>query len=520
MLKSKRRIEWSVCLHDYAWVHVVTLLSRMTPDPEAHWQENCKDTAARWIRHKNGSTDDLPTELLHTILRFTLPPSTLLDPTPSRGAQSLWIRALVIKKGLSQVSKRWHSVLLPFMYEEVSFRHATQVRAFAASLRGNTDLTSLVRRIVVDCPVTSEVRDVVIGDLAYILTRCSRMRVLIFTDNPFVMEDDLRSVALYPFPSTLAAAVESLSGTLRRFEQWPQGGGHHFTFPIRCITSCQQLTSLAINVDHPASLEPISFPSLEELDLSQEYDVRRAEHSGRFTTWELPSIKRLILPMATNIQGEILLKYGRSIDFLEFRDHLDMAPHLHPESSRHPYIELLHLCPTLRHLVFQVKTSHLSDFQLLNRFQAHPTLAYIDIWVTSPAGKLRREFLALRQARKLASGMPWKNIRLLDRALNYIHTRRLPQLFPPDTPEDELPCTHSILGLAIVHAPWGVYRGDLDVLYPSFDSDSGEESDSEDSNDDSEASSSDRTFSPPRTPSDDTVTESEDEDGMDVDPAR
>lgn len=520
MLKRKKRIEWSVCLHDYAWVDIVTLLSRMSPDLEVHWQENCKDTAARWIHHKNGSTDDLPTELLHTILRFTLPPRTLLDPTPSRGAQSLWIRALVIKKGLSQVSKRWHSVLLPFMYEEVSFRHATQVRAFAASLRGNADLTSLVRMIVVDCPVTSEVRDVVIGDLAYILTRCSRLRVLIFTDNLFVMEDDLRSIALYPFPSTLAAAVETLSGTLRRFEQWPQGGGHHFTFPIRCITSCQQLTSLAINVDHPASLEPISFPSLEELDLSQEYDVRRAEHTGRFTTWELPSIKRLILPMATNIQGEILLKYGQSIDFLEFRDHLDMAPHLHPESSRHPYIELLHLCPTLRHLVFQVKTSHLSEFQLLNRFPAHPTLAYIDIWVTTPAGKMRREFLALRQARKLAPGVPWKNIRLLDRALNYIHTRRLPQLFPPDTPEDELPCTHSILGLAIVHAPWGVYRGDLDVLYPSFDSDSGEESDSEDTDDDSEATSSDRTFSTPRTVSDDTVTESEDEDGMDVDPAR
>ena len=136
-------------------------------------QENCKDTAFRWIRHQNGSTDDLPVELLHTIFRFVLPPSTLLDPTPSRGPHSPWVQALASKLSLGRVSKRWHSSVLPFMYEEVTFRYATQVQSFARSLRQNPDLSYLVKRIIVDCPVTAEIRESVTSDLAFILTRCT-----------------------------------------------------------------------------------------------------------------------------------------------------------------------------------------------------------------------------------------------------------------------------------------------------------------------------------------------------------
>ncbi|KAI0714048.1 hypothetical protein C8T65DRAFT_158437 [Cerioporus squamosus] len=429
--------------------------------------ENCKDTASRWIRHQNGSTDDLPVELLHTIFRFVLPPSTLLDPTPSRGPQSAWVRVLASKLALGRVSKRWHASILPFIYEEVSFRHATQLRAFSRSLGENPDLAQLVKSIVIDCPVTGEVRDMVTIDLAYILTRCTGLRALVFTDNLFSMEDDLRRVTLYPFPPTLVTAIGTLSKTLQRFEQWPLGGSPHFTFPISCIASFPHLFSLSINVDHPASLEHVELPVLEELDLSQEYDVRRGEgHARRFLDWELPRLKRLVLPMATDIQGRVLRKWGKTVDYLEFRDHLDMATHLYSDSSRYPYADHIHLCPRLRHLVFQTKGTPSNDFDVVDRLPSHPTLAYIDIWTISPAGERRTDFIASRAARKLAKEVPWKNIRLLDRALNSI--ARLPQLFPPDTPHHELPRVHTVPGLPIVHTPWGVYRKDLDVLFPDL----------------------------------------------------
>ncbi|RPD54632.1 hypothetical protein L226DRAFT_509595 [Lentinus tigrinus ALCF2SS1-7] len=483
--------------------------------------ENCKDTASRWIRHQNGSTDDLPVELLHTIFRFVLPPTTLVDPTPSRGPHSPWVKVLASKLRLGRVSKRWHSSVLPFIYEDVSFRYATQVRAFARSLRENPDLAQLVRRMVVDCPVTAEVREVVTNDLAYILARCSGLRALIFTDSLFSMEDldDIRRIMLYPFPPVLASAIGALSRTLQRFEQWPQGGSQltHFTFPLSCIASFPQLTALAINIDHPASLEHVVLPTLQELDLSQEYDVRRGDgHAKRFIKWELPRLKRLILPMATDIQGRVLQKWGKTIEYLEFRDHLDMASHLYSDSSHHPYADHIHLCPGLRHLVLQTKAP-LNDFNVVNRLPSHPTLAYIDMWTTSPVGDHRAGFIASRAERKLAKEVPWKNIRLLDRALNSI--QRLPQLFPPDTPDNELPRVHTIPGLAIVHTAWGVYRMDLDVLYPPLASAREDEDGSTSDNTESSASTddSDDTYSYEGTVSDDTMTEDADDDGMDVD---
>lgn len=421
----------------------------------------------------------------------------------------MWIRALTAKQELSRVSKRWHSVLLSFIYEEVSFRHATQVFTFARSLRENLNLPHLVKKIVVDCPVTVEIRDRVSSDLAYILTRCTALRTLIFTDNLFAMEDNIRRVALYPFPPTLTAAIRTLSATLQRFEQWPQGGSPHFTFPISCIVSCPQLTVLAINVDHPASNEAVALLVLEELDLSQEYDVGGGDHSQRFLRWELPSVKRLILPIATDVQARVLAKCGKSIEYLEFRDRLDMGFHLHADFSGsisdQPYADYIHLCPQLRHLVFQAQESN--DFHVVNRLPAHPTLAYIDIWATSPAGACRTDFLESRRTQKLATEVPWKNIRLLDRAL--ISITQLPRLFPPDTPESELPCRHAIPGLAFVHAPWGVYRSDLDVLFGDLDGESPSGSDDE----------TDDTYTDRSVPSEEETITSEDSTEVDPGPA-
>ncbi|KAI1793252.1 hypothetical protein LXA43DRAFT_1092805 [Ganoderma leucocontextum] len=420
--------------------------------------ENCKDTASRWTKHQNGSTDDLPVELLHTIFRFVFPPNTLLDPMSARGAHTPWQRAIAAKMTLAMVSRRWHSIALTFLYEEVTFRHLTQVRSFASALRTNPNLRHLAKKIVVDCPVTTEMRDVAVTDLVYILTQCTELRALAFTDNLFAMEDDLRRVALYHFPSVLAATVRALSGTLVRFEQWPQGGTPHFTWPISCV-SAPHLTALAINVDHAASLERIELTSLEELDLSREYALPRGEdHSQRFVNWKLPRLKRLILPMATDIQGRVLQQFGESLTYLEFRDHLDMSFRWNKGPWK-PYADYIHFCPALRHLVFQS-----SDIATLDELPSHPTLAYVDMWIHSPADQIRRDFVERRRHRRVARELRWKNVRLLDRALS--SNRQLPELFPPDVPEEELPCVHTIPGLSITHAAWGVYGSDLDTLYP------------------------------------------------------
>ena len=397
-------------------------------------------------------------ELLHTIFRYVLPPNTLLDPTSPRGSRAPWQHATAAKMTLARVSRRWHSIAAAFLYEVVTFRHLTQVRSFASALRANPNLCHLSRKIIVDCPVTTDMRDPVVVDLVYILTQCTDLRALAFTDNLFAMEDDLRRVALYHFPSMLAAAVRGLSGTLVRFEQWPLGGTPHFTWPVTCVPA-PRLIALAINVDHAASLESIEMTSLEELDLSREYALARGEdHSQRFVSWKLPRLRRLVLPMATDIQGRVLQQMGGSLAYLEFRDHLDMSVRWNKGPWK-PYIDYIHLCPVLRHLVFQSP-----DIATLDEFPSHPTLAYVDMWIHSPASLIRRDFIARRKHRRIAGELQWKNVRLLDRALSW--NRQLPEIFPPDVADEELPCVHTIPGLSITHAAWGVYRSDLDTLYP------------------------------------------------------
>ena len=459
------------------------------------------------MANRRETTQELPVELLHAIFRFTLPPVELLDPTPSRGPRSPWMRMMAAKRALAQVSKHWHSVALTFLYEDICFRYSTQVSALAATFRGNPTVGCLVKTIVVDCPVTSEMRDAFVLDLAHILSQCTALRTIIFTDSAFAMEDDLRRVALYPFPVRIEHAIKRRKDTLQRFEQWPLGGTPHFTMPVSCITPATRLRVLAINVDHPSSLESVTLPALEELDLSQEYDVPRLENMDRFLSWTLPRLRILILPMATRIQGLVLKAHGRALEYLEFRDHLELGSNAHA-----PYCDYIHLCPALRHLVF-VARSPSKDLAVLNRLPAHPTLAFVDMWVNSPAEALCAEFIERRAARKLATDVQWKNVRLLDRALSTVVA--LPRLFPPDTPETDLPSTHSVPGLAITHTTWGVYRSDLNDLFPlddssdEYDVDEGSESARSTSDTDSygfdpeeEAGSSDS---------------SEDEDGLDAD---
>ena len=93
------------------------------------------------------------------------------------------------------------------------------------------------------------------------------------------MEDDQLRVVLYPFPQIIASAIKTLSGTLQRFEQCPQGGTPHFLASTSTIAACTNLVGLTLNIDNPISLERISLPLLEELDLSQEYDVRRGDYA-------------------------------------------------------------------------------------------------------------------------------------------------------------------------------------------------------------------------------------------------
>lgn len=402
-------------------------------------------------------------ELLDAIFRLALPPDSLLDPTPTRSLYSRWALANRAKHNLTEVCWRWRPVAQTILYAEISLRDADQARALARSLRKCPSLGRLVKKLIVDCPdppssETWEVKNSVVLNLVNVLHACNALRTLIFTDVLFVEEGPDRSINALSFPGPLTDVIAERAGTLRCLEQWPQGGASaHFQFPVTIVLSCDRLVCLTINIEHQASEEHIALPFLEELNLSRQYDVEPGEHADRFALWSMPRLKRVVLPAAaTYLYHKFLETHGATITYLEFRDHLDLL-----NQPRRYFCQYVHLCRNLLHFVFDAKGS---DYTIANEIQPHPTLQYIDIWVNSPSYAVRTAFKRVRESRDLAVGTQWKNVRLLDRALHWV--TELPTLFPPDTPEDQLPSYHRTPGLSIVHTDWGVYRSDLDQLHP------------------------------------------------------
>ncbi len=451
--------------------------------------ENNED---KLIIPKNKGVDGLPVELLLDVFRYVLPPSRLLDPASWRGMHSLWTRAMADKATLAQVNLHWHSVAIALLYEEASLRRPAQVRSFGDALRGNPGRFLLVKTLVFDCPAdTAADRTSVYSDLVYILPQCTRLRTLIFTDALFVRDvklkpdlgyifaDTLDVFSQYEIPTTLMTFIEAvLSRSLVRFEHWPEGGTtvftrHSMAWPLYRFTHAPHLTSLAIHIDNPAALDLIVLTSLEELDLSRDYTTPRDwDRSKYFLSWQLPRLRRLVLPVMTNIHESFLRRFGTRITYLEFRDHLDLHQR-YADGPTTPPTDHIHFCPSLRHLVFQADP-HATTMPHLPG--GHPTLAYVDMWFHSPAGRLRYDLIAARADKMAERGVRLRNVRFLDRALHGIPG--LPELFPPWTPEDELPGVHTIPGLSITHTPWGVYRSDLDELFPPAEAPWDEEPDS------------------------------------------
>ncbi len=87
----------------------------------------------------------------------------------------------------------------------------------------------------------------------------------------------------------------------------------------------------------------------------------------------MPRLKRVVLPVVTDLYKKFLETHGATITYLEFRDHLDLL-----SEPRRSFCQYVHLCPNLLHFVFDAKGS---DYTTANEIQPHPTLQYIDIWV-------------------------------------------------------------------------------------------------------------------------------------------
>ncbi len=117
-----------------------------------------------------------------------------------------------------------------------------------------------------------------------------------------------------------------------------------------------------------------------------------------------------------------------------------------------PFSDHTYYCLSLEHLAYRARSVAFS----------HPSFAYIDVWVHPEAVCQYCGYVAVSMERVIPSGVRWKNVRLLDDTLRRI--LRLPELFPPGTTTEQVPCVHAMPVLDITHAAHCVYCNDVPEL--------------------------------------------------------
>ncbi|KAH9914791.1 uncharacterized protein BXZ73DRAFT_106462 [Epithele typhae] len=98
----------------------------------------------------------------------------------------------------------------------------------------------------------------------------------------------------------------------------------------------------------------------------------------------------IIIIIITRVQAGVLRAHRTALTYLEFRDHTEMglrdaededgaSGSVSPASA--PHLALLHLCPRLRHLVFEGRKNDVESDA--DRLPPHPTPAFVDVWVST-----------------------------------------------------------------------------------------------------------------------------------------
>ncbi|OBZ73668.1 hypothetical protein A0H81_06351 [Grifola frondosa] len=398
-----------------------------------HLWENDQGIAEHVVQHAVCPADNLPFELLQMIFGFVLPPSEFLEPSLHGGPDSPWSRSIRMKKDLTLVCVAWHPVGMIFLYEQVAFCHAGQVVAFARTLRsGVKGVYPLVKKLVLDCYVPKRLWDVVMADIAFILTECRSITSLTIT--PIFLSSDRFAPVIYSLPFPQAIAIFGPVENTSSIEPLLPDTSTTITSPssIPSFALCSRLVSLTMPSYLSAPSQVIDWPCLEELDVSPcDFSPQRPEPSlydlNHFIEWRMPRLKRIHVSLTSLHHNEFFKRHGSN---------------------------LLGLCPRLEHLVVTPESRGLRS--CLDAIPPHPRLMFVDIWDSDPYDDDDDP----EDNQELVLDTFYASRKIFARKLDYalVHIRDLPRLLPPDTPASELATVHELCGLYVLQTDVGVFR--------------------------------------------------------------
>ncbi|KAJ6541028.1 hypothetical protein DFH09DRAFT_1282852 [Mycena vulgaris] len=221
------------------------------------------------------ASNRLPVEVLQQIFDLALPPKELLNDSLHCGPNSAWCNAMVMKRALVSVSKKWYLAGTHFLYRNITIRRVTALKALLETLSADRQLGGFVRNISLTCYVPPTYRETVQADMSGILALCPDVK-------SFNVLAPLADAGLVPRP-----AIPSTTTSLKY--------GPYDMPDIAVLAACsgrlEELSLYASDASEVGALA-LSFPLLHTLDLTL---CGGAVLETFAANWDAPQLKRLTL---------------------------------------------------------------------------------------------------------------------------------------------------------------------------------------------------------------------------------
>ncbi|KAF9529263.1 hypothetical protein CPB83DRAFT_906222 [Crepidotus variabilis] len=339
----------------------------------------------------------LPPEILAQIFQRAIPPSSLLDSGLCRGPKSAWSKVLRTKKAIISVCRSWHSVGLPYLYEDISIRRWPQLPLLRRTLKelGSSHITRFIKSLEIQCYIPEESASDFDACFLDILDLCQSLTTFSFTPNCNIPTSSLSAARWVPQSVT----------KLRLGNMIPYRNLIAILFEVK---ETLQYLALQIGLTKQEAyrvlnatkkrLKGIKLPVLQDLFL----EIGRWSFEPELLVitefWTLPSLARLSIIQGglrssaycsgaddyylTADQMEecitaLLARHGANITFLQI-DWDWLLSARDPQESNENFNHMMAFCPLLDRLV----TYSAIFFQDANTIPfSHPSLRWLDLHI-------------------------------------------------------------------------------------------------------------------------------------------
>ncbi|EMD41436.1 hypothetical protein CERSUDRAFT_90001 [Gelatoporia subvermispora B] len=384
----------------------------------------------------SSTISSLPVELLQLIFAFAVPPSAYLDWSLCAQQHSPWLLTLRLKKRLIRVCKLWRLLATSMLYEEVALRRAGQILALARTIRDDAEIASLIRTITLECYIPLSLLKLATDDLMFILEQSRKLNAVTVTSSYLSSSPEITSLALEKIITNAASRLRSFCCVIHNHSA-------QFTGPYQLsLNSLQNIVSLTVFTDIFRLSPGLEFHNLEDLNIV----VGAQNNLHPLLSWAMPRLTALGLFEAHDSPppcfDKVLQMHGTKLRTMTFRYIFISRSY---NGTRKQYLALTQLCPSLEHLIIDMKGS--CEVLIDQPIDLKASLR-IDMWTQITEDKMQM-FRDTRTA-------PWTNTRLLDDAL--YDYQQIPHLLSPESCLDDEDHFHRLFDYVIVQTSREIYR--------------------------------------------------------------